>query len=485
MSFSQFMSILRARWKAALAMLLFTLGTALALSLLLPKKYTASAALVIDVKSPDPIAGMVLAGMMTPGYMSTQVDIITSDRVAQRVVRDMKLNQNAESRAKWLDATDGAGEFEAWLAEALQKHLDVKPSRESNVLNVSYTSPDPKFSAALANAFVQAYIDTNLDLRVDPAKQYSSFFDTRAKELRESLEKAQARLSTYQKDKGLVSTDERFDVENAKLNELSTQLITLQALSAESTSRQQQAALSPNQLPDVINNPVVGGLRADLSRQEAQLQQLSTRLGDANPQVLELKANINELRSRYDAEVRRVSSSMGVNNNINKAREADVRNALEAQRSKVLKLKDQRDESQVLQRDLEAAQRAYDAVGARLTQTSLESQNNQTNISVLTRASVPARHSSPRLLLNMLVAVFLGGMLAVGIALLRELIDRRVRSPEDLVRTIGLPVIGSIPQPIRKRLLGGKQRFVLPHRVLARLPGASSKLAVANGTRGR
>ena len=125
MSFSQFMSILRARWKAALTMLLLTLGTALALSLLLPKKYTASAALVIDVKSPDPIAGMVLAGMMTPGYMSTQVDIITSDRVAQRVVRDMKLNQNAESRAKWLDATDGAGEFEAWLAEALQKHLDV------------------------------------------------------------------------------------------------------------------------------------------------------------------------------------------------------------------------------------------------------------------------------------------------------------------------------------------------------------------------
>jgi hypothetical protein len=162
-----------------------------------------------------------------------------------------------------------------------------------------------------------------------------------------------------------------------------------------------------------------------------------------------------------------------------------VRAALEAQRSKVLKLKDQRDESQVLQRDLEAAQRAYDAVGARLTQTSLESQNNQTNISVLTRASVPARHSSPRLLLNMLVAVFLGGMLAVGIALLRELIDRRVRSPEDLVRTIGLPVIGSIPQPMRKRLLGGKQRFVLPQRVLARLPGASSKLAVANGTRGR
>jgi len=485
MSFSQFMSILRARWKAALAMLLFTIGVALALSLLLPKKYTASAALVVDVKSPDPIAGMVLAGMMAPGYMQTQVDIIQSDRVAQRVVRDMKLNQSPESRAKWMETTDGAGEFEAWLANALQTHLDVKPSRESNVLSVSYVSPDPKFSAAMANAFVQAYIDTNLDLRVDPAKQYSSFFDSRAKELREALEKAQARLSTYQKEHGLVSGDERFDVENAKLNELSTQLITMQALSAESTSRQQQALASPNQLPDVINNPVVAGLRADLSRQEAQLQQLSTRLGDANPQVLELKANITELRSRYDTEVRRVSSSMGISNNINKSREADVRAALEAQRAKVLKLKDQRDEAMVMQRDLEASQRAYDAVAARLTQTSLESQNNQTNVSILTRAAVPAKHSSPKLLLNMLVATFLGLLLAVGIALLRELMDRRVRSPEDLVRSIGLPVIGMIPQPMRGRLLGGKQRFVLPSRVLARLPNASSKMAVSNGARGR
>src|SRR6185295_16575088 len=127
----------------------------------------------------------------------------------------------------------------------------------------------------------------------------------------------------------------------------------------------------------------------------------------------------------------------------------------------------------------------YDAVAARLTQTSLESQNNQTNVSILTRAAVPAKHSSPKLLLNMLVATFLGLLLAVGIALLRELMDRRVRSPEDLVRSIGLPVIGMIPQPMRGRLLGGKQRFVLPSRVLARLPNASSKMAVSNGARGR
>ncbi len=484
MSFPQFLRILRARWKSALSILLLIVGATLALSLLLPKKYTATAALVIDVKSPDPIAGVVLAGLTTPGYMATQADIIQSDRVAQRVVRELKLNESAESRAKWVEATEGAGEFEAWLAEALQKHLDVKPARESNVINLSYTSPDPKFSAALANAFVQAYIDTNLELRVDPAKQYSSFFDSRAKELREALEKAQTKLSGYQKLHGIVAADERFDVENARLNELSSQLVALQALSAESSSRQAQARSSPDELQDVINNPVVAGLRADLSRLEARLQELGAKLGDAHPQVVELKANITELRSRAEAETRRVSSSMGINNTINKSREGFVRAALDAQRNKVLKLKDQRDEALVLQRDVETAQRAYDAVGARLTQTSLESQSNQTNVAVLNRAAVPFRHASPRLLLNMVVAGFIGVLLAAATALLRELADRRVRGPEELSLALGLPVLGELPPPMRARLFGAKQRFVFPRTVLARLPGPA-RLAPSAETRGR
>ncbi len=472
MTFPQFLSILKARWLSVLMVLGLTVGSTVALSLVLPKNYTASAAVVLDVRSPDPIAGMVLGAMAMPAYMATQVDIIQSDRVAQRVVQGLRLTENAQTRADWLDATGGQGNFEAWVADLIKKKLDVKPSRESNVVNVSYTSTDPRFSATLANAFVKAYMDVSIGLRVSPARQYNEFFDARGKELREALERAQAKLTGFQKSSGILATDERFDIETQRLNELSTQLVTLQALSAESGSRNAQArGNQSDQLQDVLGNPVVAGLRADLSRQEARLQELNARLGDAHPQVVELRANIAELSARLKAESRRVSGSVGVTNTINKAREVEVRAALEAQRTKVLSLKQQRDEAAVLMKEVETAQRAYDQVVARASQTSLESQNTQSNISVLTPATEPAEHSSPRLLLNTLLSLFLGALLAVGFALVRELMDRRVRGPQDLVEALGLPVLGALPRPMRRAAAGKPvQAQTLPPNVTARLP---------------
>ncbi len=472
MTFSQFLSILKARWVSALMVLVLTVGTTVGVSLVLPKNYTASAAVVLDVRSPDPIAGMVLGAMAMPAYMATQVDIIQSDRVAQRVVQGLRLTENAQTRAEWLEATGGQGNFEAWVAELLKKKLDVKPSRESNVVNVSYTSPDPRFAAALANAFVKAYMDVSIGLRVSPAKQYNEFFDARAKELREALEQSQAKLTTFQKTSGILATDERFDIETQRLNELSSQLVALQALSAESGSRSAQARGSQaDQLQDVLGNPVVAGLRADLSRQEARLQELNARLGDAHPQVVELRANIAELNTRLQTESNRVSGSVGVTNTINKQRESEIRASLDAQRAKVLALKQQRDEASVLMKEVETAQRAYDQVVARASQTSLESQNTQTNISVLTPATEPADHSSPKLLLNTLLSVFLGTLLAVGFALVRELMDRRVRSPQDLVEALGLPVLGALPKPMRGGYAGKiGNTLMLPSNMMGRLP---------------
>ena len=83
MTFHQFLLILRARRKIVIATLLFTVTATLVVSLLLPKQYTASTAVLIDVKSPDPVAGMVIPGLASPAYMATQVDIINSNRVAQ------------------------------------------------------------------------------------------------------------------------------------------------------------------------------------------------------------------------------------------------------------------------------------------------------------------------------------------------------------------------------------------------------------------
>lgn len=468
MTFGQFFSSLRARWWVALLVLLLAVGGTLSISLLLPKQYTASASVVIDAK-PDPVSAMMFGGMVSPAFMATQVDIIQSERVAQRVVRNLKLADNPQVRQQWQEATNGEGSIEIWIAETFQKSLDVKPSRESNVINLTYKAADPRFAAGLANAFMQAYIDTSLELRVDPARQYSTFFDVRAKEARTALETAQSRLSEFQRSKSIVATDERLDVENARLNELSTAVVTMQALSAESSSRQTQANSSQSdRIQEVLNNPVIGSLKSDISRSEGQLQALNARLGEAHPQVVEAKANIAELRARLDAETKRVTGGVGVSNTINRQREAQIRGELEAQRSKVLRLKAVRDEGAVIQRDVENAQRAYDAIFARLNQSSLESQTTQSNVNVLTQATPPVLPSSPKILLNTLLAVFVGTLLAVAVALLLELRDRRVRSLDDVVVGLGLPVIGVMPRPTTRFI--GRRPSAMQQRLMAPLP---------------
>jgi chain length determinant protein EpsF len=455
MSLGQFFSILRARWQTAALVLLIVVGGTLLGSLVWPKKYTALASVVVDSK-PDPISAMIYQGLVSPAFMATQVDIIQSDRVALRVVRDLKLADNPQIRQQWRDETGGDGSIESWLADSFQTAMDVKPSRESNVITVSYKSPDPRFAAGLANAFVQAYIETVLELKVDPAKQYGAFFDNQAKAAREVLEKAQSKLSAFQREKGIVASDERIDVENNRLNELSSQLVAVQAVASESQSRSAQArGAGADTLQEVMSNPVVGSLKSDISRAEAQLQALNARLGDRNPQVVELKANIAELRTRLAEETRRATGGVGVSNTINQQREAQIRADLEAQRSKVLRMKQVRDEGSVLVKDVDNAEKSYDAIAARLTQSTLESQATQSNINVLTPATPPLKPSSPKIIINTLVALFLGTMLAVGIALLREFMDRRVRAPEDIFAALGLPVIGLMPRPNARRLIGG------------------------------
>lgn len=477
MTFGQMMMILRVRWKTAMSILVAFLLAGVALTLLLPKQYTASASLVVDVK-PDPISMLAISGPMLPAFMATQIDILKSESVSRRVVKALRLTDNQTMRENWMKATEGRGNFESWVAALIQTGLDVKPARESNVINVAYKAPDANSAAAVANAYVQAYTDTVLDLRVDPAKQYSTFFDSRARQFKDQLEAAQSKLSAYQKQKGIVATDERVDVESARLNELSAQIVMVQALSAESGSRQSAArGEASDNLQDVLLNPLIAGLKSNLATQEARLQELNSRLGDNHPQVVEAKANIASVRARLQSEIGKVKSGVGVANSINRQREAEIRAAYEAQRQRVLRLKEQRDEATSILREVDTAQKAYDAVMVRLNQTALESQSNQTNISVLNRATEPARPSSPILLLNLIVAMFLGTISAIGTVLALESMNRKVRSISDLTSDLGLPVIGVMPGPDRQGWLGKKTQPLLARRVLGQLPSPNYRRA--------
>lgn len=456
MNLQQFLRILRARWLLMLVTLAITVGTTIAVSLLMPKRYTATATVVADVKGLDQISGMLLPMLPMSGYLATQVDIIQSHSVARRAVDLLKLAENPGAKELYMNETEGKGNIRDFLADLLLKYVKVEPSRESSVINISYTGNDPRFSAAVANAFVQSYIDTNLQLKIAPARQTTTFFNEQIKTLKDNLENAQAKLSAYQRQHGIIATDERLDVENNRLNDLSTQLVQAQAQTYDAQSRQRQVqdfvakGQVPDTLPDVLSNPVIQGLKANLTQLDAKQNELSSKVGKNHPAYQSTVAEIEGVRKQMLAEMKTISTTLGNAASLAQKREDQVRASLNAQRAKVLEMKKVRDDLTVLLREVENSQRAYDGAQGRMTQTKLESQSSQTNVMVINEAVEPIEHSSPKILLNTILSLVLGLMLAVGFALLREMSDRIVRSEADLSETLGLPVLGVLGRERRR-----------------------------------
>ena len=467
MAFNQFLRILKSRIGLMLLVFLLTLAAGVGGTLYWPKKYTATALVMVDLKLANPVTGLPMAMQASGNYLATEIDVIRSQRVALRVVDALKLVQSPELRQEHV-RSESTSPLREWIAELLLTQLKVKPARESSILELSFSGLEPRFAAGVANAFAQAYIDTTLDLRVDPARQQSVWYDERTAKIRSNLEAAQSKLGDYQRETKIVSLDERLDVENARLQELSSQLVSLQALASETTRRAALAdkaakagSLSLSELPEVQQNGLVQSLKAELSRLEARRAELRANFGANHPDNLKLTEEVDSIRQRVDREMVNVSQSLGRTSELTRQRVADLRESLESQREKVIQLKSKRDQFTVLTRDVEAAQRAFDEVALRSSKAGLESQVRQTNVSILDAALPPSKPSSPLMIVNVIVSLVLGTLAAISAALAAELPNRKNHSVTDAVEASELPLLGHVG--VRKR------RFLRsPHPALAR-----------------
>ena len=439
MNLRQFLVVLRSRWWIVLSIFVLVLGGTFAVSRELPKQYTAETSLLLDVRA-DPLVATLAPTLAGPAFMATQTEIMRSERVSGRVVRLLGLTENVSAVAQWREATGGRIPIEAYFGSILQAGLLVEPGRASALMSVSFTGNDPKFAAAVANTFARAFIDLSVELRVGPAREFASFFDERLKTLRSDLDAAQAKLSVFQQRRGLLVSSERIDQEFARLNALEVALASALADSADTSSRQRNAGTETS--VDVQQSAAVQALRAELARAETRLVEVSANFGSNHPVRIELETRIAELKSQVTAEMRRVSGTTATVNRIASQRIGELRSMVEGQKRNVLSLRAQRDEAGGLVREVETAQRAFDAVALRRTQLANESQAEQAAARVLSPATEPLTHSKPNIPKYLAVAAALGLMGGLAVAFLLEILDRRVRSAEDLLNADGVPVLG-------------------------------------------
>jgi succinoglycan biosynthesis transport protein ExoP len=460
MSLHQFFSIMRARRGTAGFILLLVLALALAWVTLRPATYVARAPVLVDVR-PDPVGSTSMQGMVSPSYMATQIDIIKSDRVAEKVVSMLPPDQEPMLRLR--EAAQKKASPKQWLVHRIQADLEVKPARESNIMNISWGGRSPAEAARVANTFAQAYLDTHLSLKTTPARRYADWFDEQVKSSRDRLEQAQNKLSAFQEKAGIISADERGDYETARLAELSQQL-----LNAQSRRRSGSGETSA----EVVQSPLVNNMRADVAKLESKVSEASQTMGPNHPQMQRMEAELRSMRGRLAAESSRVGSAAAVSHQAGQNRERELQQALAAQRARVLATNKQRGELSVLQREVDSAQKAFETVSASAAQSRLQSQTTQSNVVFLASAVEPLEPSGPTPLQAMLAALGGGLLLAMAGALLLELANRRVRSVEDLSMVTQLPILGMLPAPRKRiaplRLPAPTRRLaVTPHRSLA------------------
>jgi chain length determinant protein EpsF len=466
MNLHQFLLILRARRKLILATLAVTVLLTLAFSLVQQKTYKATASVLLNYKGVDPLTGLTMPGQLLPGYMATQIDIISSKNVALRVVDALKLATSQAVLAQFNATTDGRGSVRDWLADLLLKKLDIVPARESSVVEISFKGADPAFVSAVANAFADEYQRVTVQLKAEPMKKASTYFNEQTKLLRDNVETAQARLSKYQQEKGIVSLDfNRVDVELGRLNDLSQQLVAAQGQAIEAGSRERMARGASADSPDVGNNPLIQNLKVGLASAEAKFAEVAQRLARNHPLYQSARAEVDKMRADLNTALGSVSRSVGNNAAVLRQREDELRSALAAQKVKVLELNRARDELGVLLKDMDSAQRAFDAASQRLSQTRIEASSEQSDISILNPAVPPMDPSGPRVLLNTLVSVLLGTVLGVGLGLLIEMFNRPIRSSGDLHELLGVPVLGTVAWRHPRAPASGLRALMGPRRL--------------------
>ena len=281
MTFQQFLLILRARLWVVFGTLVVVVGTALA-GFLLPKQYTAETALVVDAKVGRPAHGRHAARADDPrlhGHPGGHHQLHARRPAGGRPAQDGSVAGHPGAMAR---NNEGQGSIKIWLAELLMKKLDVQPSRESSMLTIGYQGADPQFAAAVANAWAQAYIDTSLELKVEPARQYAKWFDGQNATLRADLEAAQKRLSDYQQSRA-SSPPTTGSTENARLAEPLDPALGGSGAEGGQPARARRNPATPTTCPRSCQNGLIQSLKADLVRQEGQRDQLAGRLGKNHP----------------------------------------------------------------------------------------------------------------------------------------------------------------------------------------------------------
>lgn len=405
-------------------------------------------------------------------FYQTQYGLLEARSLAERVATEMRLFENAaffEAMGADVRATEireggrasSAADRQERVraaADLLLRNIDIVPARTSRLVDVQFTSPDPTLSAEIVNAWTRHFIELTLSRRFEATSYARRFLEQRLQQLRTRLEESERALVSYASNQRIInipstststsaagggqSTTERPLVAEdlASLNQ------QLNAAIGERTTAESRLRATGGSTAEGLENQAISTLRSRRAELAAEYARLTTQFEPEYPPAQALQNQIRDLDRSLAREEGRVRSTLRATYEAAAAREASLRARVEALQGDLLDLRGRTIQYNIYQREVDTNRQLYDALLQRYKEIGVAGGVGVNNISVVDPALPPGVPSSPRLVLNVLIALLIGGAIGAGLALALEQIDEAVSDPSDVERALGLPLLGAIPK---------------------------------------
>lgn len=449
MSIYQVIAILYARIWVIILTFVATVSVTIAIVTILPERYTATSSVILDIAVPDAVSGRTMPSGLVRDHIRTQIQLIKSDRVALKVVDSLNLTQSPLYLNAFAKINSDDINFKNWIALEILKKLEVGQVSRSKILAISFTSQNARYAAQLANAFTNAYIEVDLELRVDPAKRNAQWFSGQLNNLQQNLDDAQRRLTEYQQRTGIVSIVESMDSETSKLADLTRRVTAAQAnaSNARSLVKQlstfQEAKNTGAVLPEFLSNGNIQRWRDELTKIDAQFAMISGSVGPNHPTYKAVQAQRVVIQTQLDAEIGKLRESIFAQVDMAESKANSLNDELTEQKNKILRLRSERDTLESLLREVDIRILEYDDAFRRAGTLRLEGAVAQSGVVIMSEALIPQTYSYPKRSFSVMLAAAASFVLGIALAFLLEMIDRRIRSVKDLEQSSSVPVYAS------------------------------------------
>ena len=326
--------------------------------------------------------------------------------------------------------------------------LSIEPVRDSRIVRVSFSHPDPAVAMRVANGYAEVFIKDNLDRRFEATSYARRFLEERLGQLKAKLEESERLLVQYADEKGILSiggkavADSDVEAINTKLTESRHERIRLELM------WQRVKDAEGLEIAEIRNNVTVQENRKIRSELSAQYQQKLNIFKPSYPEMQQLRSQIEELDAQLADAVRAVKSDIKSSYEAAKTTVAMLEAEMEKSKSALVQQRNRSIQYNILQREVDTNRQLYDGLLQRYKEIGVAGGVGTNNISFVDKATMPGGPASPNVTKNLLIGLLAGLALGFMLAFALDFLDETLKVPEDIEREVGLPVIGIVPLPL-------------------------------------